>query len=121
MRQLDGFSKICVNLIAALFTAFFIYTCGFGLVSIELHRGGYLLFTYLLIFLLFPFRRGSRETKVPFYDWILCVLTITVLSYWMITYVEFSVKRIGNPNQMDILMGAIMMLLSIEIARRVVG
>ncbi len=121
MRQLDGFSKICVNLLASLFTAFFIYTCGFGLVSVELHRGGYLLCTYLLIFMLFPFGRGTKETKVPFYDWVLCAVTLAVIGYWIVAYPEFGVKRIGNPNRTDIVMGAIMILLSFEVARRVVG
>ncbi len=121
MRQLDGFSKTCVNLLAALFTAFFIYTCGFGLVSVELHRGGFLLCTYLLIFLLFPLGRGTKETRVPFYDWGLCLVTIVVLGYWILSYPEFSVKRIGDPNRTDIVMGALMILLSLEVARRVVG
>ena len=121
MRQLDGLSGRLVDFIAAFFSAFFIYTSGFGLVSMETHRGGYLLFTYLLIFLLFPFRRKKVENRIPFYDWILCLVTIVVIGYWMITYPEFSVKRIGNPNLTDLLMGAILMLLSYEVGRRVVG
>jgi len=121
MRQLDGISRIFVNSVAALFSIYFIYTSGFGLVSIEMHRGGYLLLTYVLIFLLFPFRRGSKEYKIPFYDWMLCAVTITVISYWIVTYPEFGVKRIGNPNRTDISMGAILLLLSFEVARRVVG
>ncbi len=121
MRRLDGLSGKLVDFIAALFAAFFIYTSGFGLVSMETHRGGYLLFTYLLVFLLFPFRRKKVENRIPFYDWILCLVTIVVIGYWMITYPEFSVKRIGNPNPTDLIMGAILMLLSYEVGRRVVG
>jgi TRAP transporter 4TM/12TM fusion protein len=121
MRQLDGLTGKVVGFVAAFFSAFYIYTSGFGLVSMESHKGGYLLFTYLLVFLWFPFRRGSKENQVPIYDWILCAVTVTVIGYWIITYPEFSVKRIGNPNRMDLLMGGIMMLLSFEVARRVVG
>ncbi len=121
MRQLDGLSSRLVDFIAAVFSAFYIYTSGFGLVSMETHKGGYLLFTYLLIFILFPFWRRKKENRVPFYDWILCLVTITVIGYWILTYPEFSVKRIGNPNRMDLIVGAILMLLSLEVARRVVG
>lgn len=121
MRQLEGLTSKLVGFIAALFSAFYIYTSGFGLVSMETHKGGYLLFTYLLIFILFPFRRKKKESRVPFYDWILCMVTITVIGYWILAYPEFSVKRIGDPSQTDLIMGAIIMLLSFEVARRVVG
>jgi TRAP transporter 4TM/12TM fusion protein len=121
MRQLEGLPRYLTNFIAAMFSALFIYTSGFGLISIEIHRGGYLLFTYLLVFLLFPFRRRSKETRVPFYDWVLCAITTIVIGYWIFTYPVFSVKRIGNPNQMDIIIGGILILLSFEVARRVVG
>ena len=121
MRQLEGLSRRFVDFLAASFSAFYIYTSGFGLISMQSHRGTYLVFTYLLIFLLYPFQRKKKENRIPFYDWILCLITIIVIGYWIITYPEFSVKRIGDPNQMDLIMGAILMLLSFEVARRVVG
>lgn len=121
MRKLDGFPKICVNILAVMFSGLFIYTSGFGLISIELHRGGYLLFTYLLIILLFPFCRGSEKQGVPIYDWIICLIILVVIGYWILTYPVFSVKRIGNPNLMDVIMGAVLILLSFEVARRAVG
>lgn len=121
MRRLDGFSGKFVNCIAALFSAYYIYTCGFGLVSFELHIAGYLLFTYVLVFMLFPFGRGAKETEVPFYDWILSAVTVVVIAYWIIAYPEYSIRRIGAPGQTDLIMGAVLMLLTFEVARRVVG
>lgn len=121
MRLLEGRSRTVADFIAVVFCAFFIYTSGFGLITIELHRGGYLLFTYLLVFLLFPFRRGSKASSVPLYDWVLCAITTIVIGYWIFTYPVYAVKRIGNPNQMDIIMGGILILLSFEVARRAIG
>lgn len=60
------------------------------------------------------------EKKVPLIDWILCLFTLVALGYWIITFPSF-VYRIGNPTFMDIVMGIIIMVLSFEMARRVLG
>ena len=121
MRQLEGLSRRVVDFLAAVFSLFYIYTSGFGLVSMETHKGVYLLFTYLLVFMLFPFQRKKEQSWIPFYDWILCLITTIVIGYWIVTYHEFSLKRIGDPSQTDLIMGTIMMLLTFEVARRAVG
>jgi len=119
-RRLKGKMTLIPSMVAAAFSALFIYTSGFGFISSEIHRGGYLLFTMLLCFLLYPARRGSAEDRVPLLDWVLCLLTIVTIGYWIIEYPSYA-YRIGNPNRIDIVMGAILIVLSLEMGRRVVG
>ncbi|MBU1205662.1 MAG: TRAP transporter fused permease subunit [Pseudomonadota bacterium] len=126
MISLRGKTALMATLIAALFSLVFIYTSGFGYITfglrrgVELHRGGYLLFTMLLCFILYPSRKGSASERVPLLSWILCLLTVITIGYWIVEYPSYA-YRIGNPNQLDIIMGAILICLSFEMARRVVG
>ena len=120
MRKLNGKLGLVNSIIAFGFSAFFLYTCAFGLISSELHRGGYLLFTFLLCFMLYPFRRGSTSNRLLSIDWILWILVILSFGFWIIEYPSYA-YRIGNPNQLDIIIGSIVIILSIEAARRAVG
>lgn len=120
MRQLEGKLGVISSIIAFAFSSFFLYTCAFGLISSELHRGGYLLFTLILCFMLYPSRKGLGINRLTVFDWILFTLTVISIGYWIIEYPSYA-YRIGDPNQMDILMGVIIIVLSIEVARRAVG
>lgn len=120
MRRLGGKSALIASIAAAGFSALFIYTSGFGFISSEIHRGGYLLFTMVLCFLLYPLRKGQARDRVPVFDWVLCVVTIATIGYWIIEYPSYA-YRIGNPNRMDIVVGTVVIVLSFEMARRAVG
>ena len=120
LRVLDGKVFLATNLVAIAFSLFYIYTCAFGLISSELHRGAYLLFTFPLCLMLYPIRRGSGGTRVPPLDWGLLLLTLVCVGYWLYEYPSYA-YRIGDPQTMDIVMGAAVILLSLETARRVVG
>jgi TRAP transporter 4TM/12TM fusion protein len=120
MRRLGGKSALIASIAAAGFSALFIYTSGFGFISSEIHRGGYLLFTMVLCFLLYPLRKGQARDRVPVFDWVLCLVAIATIGYWIIDYPSYA-YRIGNPNRMDIVVGAILIVLSFEMARRGVG
>ena len=120
MRILGKKTSLIANIIAVMFSLLFFYTSGFGLISSEIHRGGYLLFTMLLCFILYPISKKSAKNKIPLLDWILCLLTIVAVAYWIIEYPSY-VYRIGNPNHIDIFVGIILMVLCFEMGRRVIG
>ena len=119
-RTLTGKVSVATDLMAIGFSLLYIYTCAFGLITSELHRGGYLLFTFPLCFLLYPIRKGSGGNRVPLLDWGLVLLTVITIGYWLFEYPSYA-YRIGNPEPTDIAMGAVVILLSLEAARRVVG
>ena len=108
------------NTIAFLFALFYIYTCAFGLISSQLHRGIYLLATYLLCFLIFPLKRGGEKNQLTILDGLFLFVTLVVIVHWIIEYPSYA-YRIGDPEKTDVLLGAIMILISIEIGRRVTG
>jgi len=121
-----GKTALMATTLAAVFSLVFIYTSGFGYISwglrrgIELHRGSYLLFTMLLCFILYPERKQVPREKVSLFDWILCLLGVVTISYWIVIYPSYA-YRIGDPTALDIVSGAILIALSFEMARRVVG
>ena len=120
MRRLRGAAALLASFIAALFSLFYIYTAGFGLLSTEIHRGAYILFTMLLCFMLYPTRKESLENKVPIWDWVLCILAAAAIIYWIVEFPSYAL-RVRNPFTMDIVMGIIITLLSLEVARRTIN
>ena len=120
MRRLRGPAALLASITAAVFSLFYIYTAGFGLVSTEIHRGAYILFTMLLCFMLYPTRKKSVENKVPLWDWVLCILAAAAVIYWIVEFPSYAL-RVRNPFKMDIVMGIIITLLSLELARRTIN
>jgi len=120
MRGLQGKTALLASIIAVAFPLFYIYTAGFGLVSTEIHRGAYLLFTMLLCFMLYPQRKKSVGNKVPVIDWILCLLAAIAIIYWIVEFPSYAL-RVRDPFKMDIVMGIIVTLLSLELARRTIN
>ena len=118
--QQDKTHRLVTHTVAFLFSLFYLYTCAFGLVSSQLHRGAYLLATFSLCFLIYPFKRGGEKYKLTLLDTLFLLVTLMVIGYWIWEYPSYA-DRIGNPDKMDIVLGLIMILLSLEIGRRVVG
>ncbi len=120
MRGLKGLPAWISMILAAAFSLFYVYTSGFGLISTELHRGAYLLFTMLLCFMLYPARKGGGGDRVSVLDWVLCVFVVIAVVYWIVEFPHYSL-RARNPTQMDIIMGTIITILSLEVARRTIN
>jgi TRAP transporter 4TM/12TM fusion protein len=121
MRRLGGKTAWIVSSIAAVFSLFYIYTAGFGLISTELHRGLYILFTMLLCFLLYPARKASPANRVSLMDWGLCLLVLIAVIYWIVEFPEYATERVRNPMPADIVMGIIITVLALEVARRTIN
>nr|WP_289039518.1 TRAP transporter permease [uncultured Allobacillus sp.] len=74
-----------------------------------------------LIFLLYPTYAKQNRSKIPVYDWILFGLSFYTAIYIIFEYTEIVTERGGIPNNMDIAVGIIAVLLVLEAARRVTG
>ena len=120
-RTLTGPYAVIYGLIAAGFAIWYMYTSGFGLVSSETNRGFYLLFTAVLVFLGFPARRGAPKHRPSIIDFILVALAVASIGYWMNQYVPYAINRVSDPNQWDLIMGVIAMVVVLETSRRVLG
>ena len=119
-RKLSGFPLHLFRFFAAVLSFYYLYTCAFGIINMQQHRGIYFLLTILLCFLLFPAVK-TKKNSIPFYDWILMIISIYVIGSWILGFDSYVKFRTGMPSKMDIILGIILILLSLEMARRVVG
>ena len=120
-RTLTGFWAILYSCAAIFMGAWYMYTSGFGLVSTETNRGFYLLFTSVLVYLLFPASRWAPKDRPSVFD-IACVLLISVsIGYWINQYMDYAMFRVTEPNTWDLVMGIIAICMILETARRALG
>ena len=95
---------------------FYSYAAVISPAATQYHRGIYVIVTYILVFLLY--RSKSRIMRVV--DYILIILSIITIGYWMINFEVIS-YRTGAETPLDMFLAVIGVLVSIELARRVVG
>lgn len=74
-----------------------------------------------LIFLVYPTFKKQDRSKIPVYDWILFVLSLSTAGYIIYEYNNIVTTRGGIPNNMDIVMAILTVLLVLEGARRITG
>ncbi|WP_087973714.1 TRAP transporter permease [Oceanobacillus rekensis] len=119
-RNVGGIIGKVIFLTLILFSLFQIYTGIFGQYTAYIQRTVHLGFALSLIFLLFPARRKTKRSSVPWYDYVLVVLSIIVCAYWPVFY-ETLVQKIGGIDNAQAIIGGIAILLVLEAARRAVG
>ncbi|NLL61979.1 MAG: TRAP transporter permease [Candidatus Atribacteria bacterium] len=123
VRRPTGYIAVIISVIAIAMSLFHFYTGGFGLWLALKQRALHLAFALALIFLTYPTTKkgfGSDKAKVPFIDMVLAVLGAVSCIYLIVFYKEL-VFRAGLPNNIDLIMGAITILLVLEATRRAIG
>ncbi|WP_104668855.1 TRAP transporter permease [Ensifer adhaerens] len=118
---------IMAGVIMFLLSSYHFYTAGFGIPRATVHRGFHMGVTLFLVFLSFAaFNAGRTRTTglvilgLPVVDWLLAIGGAISAFYvpWIYDQLQF---RIGNPNQMDIVMGTILLVTLLEAVRRSMG
>lgn len=86
-------------------------------ILLSIHLG----FALSLIFLLFPAKRKTRRKDiVAWYDIIFATLSVGVGAYWPLM-IETIVNRVGTLTTLDLTVGTLAVLLTLEATRRAVG
>ena len=119
-RKLTGTHHRLVAITAITFSLFQLYTASFGLLPAQMQRAVHLLFVLFLSYLLYPVRRGARQTRIPWYDGILSVLAASCAGYIAYNYTGL-MDRAGAFTTLDIIVGIVGILVVLEACRRVVG
>ncbi|MFC2949003.1 TRAP transporter permease [Virgibacillus sediminis] len=119
-RDVTGFMAKVIFFTLIAFSLFQIYTGAFGQYTAYIQRTVHLGFALTLIFLLFPARRKTQKSTIPWYDYILVILSIAVCAYWPVYY-DTLVQQIGSITDVQLVIGGIAILLVLEGARRAVG
>lgn len=109
-----------ISIMAILYAVFHLYNT-FNPIPTLLQRAVHMTVGTSLIFLLYPTFKKQRRDKVPFYDWILFLLSISSCLYLFSEFQDLMTTRGGIPNTMDIVMSVVTVLLVLEAARRVTG
>lgn len=119
-REFTGQMLAVISIIAAAFSAFYLYTSAVGQFNPQTHRGLYILFTYVLCFLLYPFGKKSPRGRASALDWLLVAVTVACIGYYIFNYPKM-VYRAGLIVPADVIFGWTLIILSVEVTRRVVG
>ncbi|WP_077602356.1 TRAP transporter permease [Oceanobacillus sojae] len=119
-RNLKGKLAQVIFLLLIAFSVFQLYTGIFGQLTAYIQRTVHLGFALSLIFLLFPAARGMKKTKIPWYDYVLMLLSILVCAYWPVYY-DTLVQQFGGISVPQMIVGGLAILLVLEAARRAVG
>lgn len=119
-RRLSGPLAGAVSIICIIWSLFQLYTAAFGVFPPTLQRAPHLGFALVLIYLLYPFKRGARRDHIPWYDFLLAALSAAVTTYHVVFY-RALIDRAGAYTPLDIAVSALGVLLVLEATRRVAG
>ena len=151
VRPLHNFWAIVVMVLAGGMSAYYIYTAGTLPAAVQFQRGLYVGITYILILLLYPafaFRSGpgrwlqnrigeplqkattpagkvldfffGGRTKPTLYDYVLIGLTILTVGYYITQFRSLQFRG-GAYTATDALIALLGIIVSLEVARRVLG
>ncbi|WP_084591059.1 TRAP transporter permease [Desulfonatronovibrio magnus] len=119
-RRLTPFWHVLVCVLGAAMVFFYLYSAGVQPFSDQYHRGVYVLLTYVMIFISFPFWSKSNMHRPTIVDIGLALTSIFVVGYWILEF-ENLAYRMGAETQMDIWVSIVGIVLSLEVSRRVLG
>lgn len=118
-RTLQGAVRYWVLAVSVIAALYHLYTARFGTPVAIQHRSIHVAFVLVLIFTIYPFLR-KKSLWVNVFDGVLVVLAV-IPTYYLIANFQEIVYRAGMPNNTDIIMGAILLVLVLEAGRRVMG
>jgi len=123
-RKLKKFFKTFAFYALVLMSVYHFYASGFGTIRDILHRGIHISFVVGLVFIFYNWKKIDKDTKnfeIPYLDIIFFILTIITALYLPLLPPEILASRVGNPTNMEIFMGSILIVLTLEAARRSIG
>ena len=116
--------KNFATLIACAMSVFHIYVGVFGSLHSMRQNGVHLLFSLVLVFLLYPAHKGRKGKQPAFYDWVLVAASIASLGYILLNFEWIAFERFRYVTPVLIaekVLGVLLVLLILEAARRTIG
>ncbi|GAH55942.1 unnamed protein product, partial [marine sediment metagenome] len=119
-RDLTGLWSIPIIVASIGLFIFHMYTGWFGAYFSLIQRSIHFMFILTLTFSLFARGKKTPRDKIQFYDLIFIGISI-ILCYYILTNYKELVWRAGAANPMDVFLGVVLVLLTLEATRRAVG
>ncbi len=138
VRQVTPTAGKVLRVVALILAFYEFFTAGFGLPADHWHMGIYLALLFILVYATIPII-GSKNLyalkvsrfrigNIPLYDLVFMALGIIAALYVGVAWrgipflgIEEQTFRMGNPNTYDVVLGVIIILLVLDIARRTLG
>lgn len=120
-RELGSWHDTFMKAIAVVMSLFHIYVLGFRPITPYHLYTAHVTFSMVLIFGLYAIAPKAKQSRIPWYDWILMILAVASGIY-LASQMETLVYRIGvSPTVPDLVFSAILLILVLEITRRTTG
>ncbi len=120
LRNLSGAVARFVMIVAVLMSIFHLYTAARGTLLAMRQRSLHMIFAFTLGFLIYPATSKSDKNKPSILDWVFVIISIAVWGYVFFNVDAITLKG-GKLNQMDMVLGVLSILMTLEVTRRVVG
>ncbi|MEF3254677.1 MAG: TRAP transporter permease, partial [Deferribacterales bacterium] len=130
LRDPSKFDKIIITIVAVGWVFFQFGLLTFIVLDSARVRAIHLAFAIVLVYLNMPFFRRkkvrgffkflSARDKVPFFDYIMAAIGFYAVMYTVFNFKELTM-RAGSPNEQDIIVGSIAIIMILEATRRVIG
>lgn len=121
VRKFKGWLQKFYYWSAVLIGLWHLYCCAFGGPVTLVYRSMHVAFMVGLGFMLYPIHKKAGFNKgIPWYDWLLILLTFAVPTYMAMNYVDI-VDHAGNPTTWDTVIATLLIVTLLEATRRVSG
>lgn len=120
VREFSGIGGKIITGILLCLTLFQLYSSVMGTIPPQLVRMTHLSFVIPLSYWLYPATEKGSRNKMNYIDLLLGFVYIGVALYYILNYKDL-VRRSGAYTQLDVIVGAIAVVLVLEACRRVVG
>ncbi len=102
---------------------FHLYTAAFGVLEAWMQRMMHLSWVFPVAFIYWPFSKKSPKNKVPFYDYLLALISLAPGVYALVNAEEilFRTAQIDPVTDTQLVLGIILVVFLIEATRRLLG
>ena len=119
-RKLGGLALKVLIAAALAFSTYQLIVAAFHPLSSLVIRSLHVGFLLMLTFLLYPALKSGKLASIAWYDWLLAAGAMALATYHWIFEADL-IMRSGDPSTADLVVGAIMVVMVFEAARRILG
>src|SRR5262245_4236654 len=119
-RALSGYWDIAVRVMMGGIALYYIWASTIGVVSLQYFRGIAILYSLVLPLLLYKGWKRDSDNRPSVLDLTLAAGASVGVIYWIVNYEQMA-YRAGDYGAIDVWMGVVVIIVAIEVSRRVLG
>lgn len=119
-RKVGGVALKILIAVALTFSTYQLIVAAFHPLSSLVIRSLHVGFLLMLTFLLYPATKTGKLSTIPWYDWLLSGTGFALSIYHWIFEADL-IQRAGDPSNVDLAVGAVVVIMVFEASRRILG